>query len=98
MFSRQKYSPSFSASLARSAAWSNDTFFEPANGLVFFVKFNAVTCTGTGVLVSCDAAEDSIVVGLESSLGTTGVVDVAAGDLGVEAFVLLVVRAIFKQF
>jgi hypothetical protein len=48
------------------------------------------------MLVSCDAAED-VVVGLGSSLGMTGVVDIAAGDLAVEDFVLLVARAILKQ-
>ena len=88
------HSPSFSASLARSAAWSNEAFFEPAKALVFFV----VTCTGVLAIVSCDAAEDGIVDGLGSSLGTsTGVVDGAAGDLAVD-FVLLVAQAILKQF
>ena len=47
-------------------------------------------------IVSCDAAEDGVVVGLESSLCTTGVVDGAAGDLAVD-FVLLVGRAILNS-
>lgn len=48
--------------------------------LDFFVVFEAVACTG--VLVSCDDAEDGVAAGLEPSLGMTEVVDVV-GDFEV---------------
>ena len=59
--------------------------------LDFFVVFKAVACTG--VLASCDDAEDGVTTGLALSLGVMEVVNVVKGDSLVDV-VLRVVRAI----
>ena len=53
-----------------------DFVFEFA--LDFFVVFKAVACTG--VLASCDDAEDGVTTGLVLPLGVMEVVDVVKGD------------------
>ena len=59
--------------------------------LDFFVIFEAVACTG--VLASCDDAEDGVTAGLALSLGMMEVVDVVKEGFEVD-IVLRVVQAI----